>query len=547
MTLRSGVHPDGHFIVGVHRPRYRVDNLCFSRAVETLGVGPGGMEVPADVNFPDGPVAVEDADWVYELPNALPFRGATFISRVHADRCAKDPDSIRLPDSPPVSLRQWLAVAREEGDISRSHLVRRAAAMPEPLLLALATTSTDPEDLEVLAELSCEFVRDPDSGRPTGLRYDTDRAGALQPVISQPLLFELTANNPFLPDDYKNVMVLRPGIQGDSPVVGEWPMDASGTHVFEYLRSNSYIPWGHYAANMANDAIRYRAADLTREDIMAMRCLYYQRIYTRLAAQAGIGEIPRPDRDLNPDTLEALRRRVRAAMDDTADSDAASFTAALWGWNYGFDYAPSGYRLHASHQQIHQQYALIPDRVPSPDGQRSFPSFACGDLVADAVARYLDASGVDFFDAYTRAIRTNRRTDGNLHGPVDLVVYEDEQVMLFVPKAQTSQWELQLMPLVPVGNILEADADMRRSLDLGIWTAARILGELGARMVTSIEFSSRFTGGMPGQRLLYSFLPRLPNSPGAFSEAQLRWINRHYPEDFAAACRRARERIAESG
>ena len=33
------------------------------------------------------------------------------------------------------------------------------------------------------------------------------------------------------------------------------------------------------------------------------------------------------------------------------------FTSTLWGWNFGFDFAPSGYRLHASHQQIHQQFA----------------------------------------------------------------------------------------------------------------------------------------------------------------------------------------------
>ena len=43
--------------------------------------------------------------------------------------------------------------------------------------------------------------------------------------------------------------------------------------------------------------------------------------------------------------------------------------------------------------------------------------------------------------------------------------------------------------------------------------------------------------GEPGQHLLYAFLPRLPESPGAFSEAQLRFINGHYPEDFAAVCR----------
>jgi len=46
--------------------------------------------------------------------------------------------------------------------------------------------------------------------------------------------------------------------------------------------------------------------------------------------------------------------------------------------------------------------------------------------------------------------------------------------------------------------------------------------------------------------LLYAFLPRLPESPGAFSEAQLRWINGHYPEDFAASCRRRLPEVPEA-
>jgi hypothetical protein len=50
------------------------------------------------------------------------------------------------------------------------------------------------------------------------------------------------ANNPCLPDLYKEVMVLRPGVQGQSEIVGEWR--TGGSRVFEYLRRNSYIPWG---------------------------------------------------------------------------------------------------------------------------------------------------------------------------------------------------------------------------------------------------------------------------------------------------------------
>jgi sugar phosphate isomerase/epimerase len=116
--------------------------------------------------------------------------------------------------------------------------------------------------------------------------------------------------------------------------------------------------------------------------------------------------------------------------------------------------------------------------------------------------------------------------------------------MLFVPKAQTSQWELQLVTLAPVGNILEADDATRRSLDRAVLTAVQTLGRMGARMITTIEYAKRFDAGDTGQHMLYSFLPRLPESPGAFSEAQQRWIIGHYPEDFAAACRMHRPALA---
>ena len=122
------------------------------------------------------------------------------------------------------------------------------------------------------------------------------------------------------------------------------------------------------------------------------------------------------------------------------------------------------------------------------------------------------------------------------------MVWQDENVLLFVPKAQVSQWELQLMVIADgengaVGNVVEASAQIRHSLDLGILKAQQILAGLGATMVTSIEYSKRL-GLDNGQRLLYSFLPKLPWSMGAFSEAQGRYILGHYPEDFAVACRR---------
>lgn len=86
-------------------------------------------------------------------------------------------------------------------------------------------------------------------------------------------------------------------------------------------------------------------------------------------------------------------------------------------------------------------------------------------------------------------------------------------------------------------NVVEADSLVRQSIDRGILLAQKIYAGLGARMVTSIEFSKRLDIHN-GQRLFYSFLPKLPWAMGAFSEAQLRFICGHFPEDFAAAARR---------
>jgi hypothetical protein len=171
----------------------------------------------------------------------------------------------------------------------------------------------------------------------------------------------------------------------------------------------------------------------------------------------------------------------------------------------------------------------------------TLPAFGCGDMIAEAIKQYRQDCGSDFFSDYQQAIAGNRRMDGRSDLESELVVWSDERVLLFVPKAQTSQWELQLMTKCSdgrsVGNIVEADGQVRQSLDTGILMAQKALAGLGAKMVTAIEYPKRI-GGNLNQPLLYAFLPRLPESPGAFSEAQLRFINGHYPEDFAGACRR---------
>ncbi|MFP4629435.1 MAG: hypothetical protein ACLFMQ_01795 [Desulfohalobiaceae bacterium] len=534
MQLRTCVTPEGKFKYAVHRPSYRVQNLRQKDQLQVLGRLPDGSPVDNQANFPAGEIQVEQASTVYEIPNALPFRGSTFIDASWAGPKAQDPAQIRIIPAPEVSLRTslrpWLQGSAPEADLE---LYR---ALPAPVLLALATTSTDPQELSLLARLACEFSRLPDANTPGELAYAPDSQGRPKAVIQDKDLYEAVGNNPCLPDAYKEAMLLRPGAQGSSEIVGDYLHQEQGTHVYEYLRRNSYIPWGHFAANMGQDAVRYRIRDLSQADMQGLRHLYYQRSYIRLAAEL---ELEVPGQAFKAQELEELRQKILEGIQ--SGQGQLRLDCALWGWNFGFDFSPTRYKLHGSHQQIHQQFALLPGRAEAMLGSQrqedAAPAFACGDMVAEVVREYRQETGQDFFQDLLRCIRSNRRTDAG-PGESSLVVYEDQEVMLFVPKAQVSQWELQLMPLRQVGNILEADSACRASLDKAMLLALRVLEGLGARMVTSIELSKRFTDQDSSQRLLYSFLPKLPWSGGSFSEAQYRFISGHFPEDFATACRR---------
>lgn len=531
--IRSCVTPEGKFIYGIHKPEYTVTPLRQETTIEPLGHLQDQSTVDNSRNFPSKQVLVDKADWIFEIPNPFPFKGVTYIDKEWADASARDYDRIRLAEPQPVSMSETLSTSGVSSDFLKS--------MPEPVLLALATCSTDPKDLISLAEIACAIEMNED-GEATGLGYERLDNGEIRPIIYNHLLFEAVANNPHLPDSYKIAMVIRPGAQGGSEIVGDY-REESHSHIYEYLRRNSYIGGGHYAANMAEDAIRYTIDELSPEDMNGLRHLYYQRTYLRLAEELRL-PLPAQNRLLNKDELEELR----LAILDAIPQKKLHNTATLWGWNFGFDYAPSKYRLHASHQQIHQQYAMIPETVEGYSGnlvepQFTLPAYGCGDLIADVIQRYRAVYDRDFFVDYLAAIINNKRMDERDDLESNLVVWQDERAMLFVPKAQTSQWELQLMTLegktggVP-GNIVECDAETRSSLNTGILMAQKALALRGAKMVTSIEYPKRIGGhGEKGQPLLYAFLPRLPESPGAFSEAQLRFINGHYPEDFAAVLR----------
>jgi hypothetical protein len=499
----------------------REQDFCMS-----LGTMPDGSSHDNRANFPRGDVQEEGARWIYEIANPFSFLGTTYIDSGWAAAQAENPGLIRIDPSPACSMTTALA-----GIADKDQLKKVFRLLPMPVLYALAANSTDPDELVMLARSCCRMEFDQDN-QPTGLRY-LESNTAVRADIDDFELFETIANNPYLPDQYKEVMVLRPGVQGGSEIVGD--RQQGGSHIFEYLRRNSYIPWGHYAANMAHEAIRYHTTDLTLTDFQGLRHLYYQRMVVALADRLGIPlEVKR--RSLTEQELEQLRLQVLAAADKSG-----LHPATLWGWNFGYDFSGSGYRLHASHQMIHQQYALVPDDVELLDGGRMV-SYSCGDQVAEVVEQYRQEMGSDFFSDYIRCIRENERPDGGeKNGEKSLVVYADDNVLLFVPKAQVSQWELQLMVTAdwegqPVGNVLEAGVKVRASIDRGILMAQHVFAGLGAKMVTSIEYSKRL-GIQNGQRLLYAFLPKLPWSMGAFSEAQQRYICGHFPEDFAVACR----------
>lgn len=529
IMLPSCVHPDGRFRVGIHRPNYRVRNLRARDCHCALGRLPDGRTVDNLANFPGGDIEVCAGHPVYEILNALRFRGCSYIDGGWAAPRALDPATIALKPRAPLSLRQYLGSLAPDGE--NPDLRACISGLPLPLRYALAATSTDAEELVWLAESCCELIHAAD-GRPLGLGYE-EIQGRIRPRIDDVELFETIANNPHLPHAYKEVMVLRPGVQGPSPISADAHY-ADGA-IFEYLRANSYIPGGHYAANFAHHSPRYRIGELSRTDMRGLRHLYYQRIYTVLAGQLGL---PGPEQGCAPteQELEQMRLAILSALKKKTD---CPHPASLWGWNFGYDFSPTGYRLHASHQMIHQQYALVPEWVADARGE-PLPAFACGDLVAECLAAYRDVYGSDLFTDYLRCLRENTRTDGGT-GTASLVVWEDENVLLFVPKAQVSQWELNIMTVAngpdgPVGNVVEADSAVRASLDQALLTAQRLLERLGARMVTSIEYGKRL-GLRNGQRLLYALLPKLPWAMGGFTEAQARFVVGHYPEDFAAACR----------
>ncbi len=548
---RSCVHPSGRFTCGLHRPHYKVINLRQTVAQSLLGHDDHGRPVDNHINFPKGDLEIVNTQGVFEIPNPFPFWGTTFILEGPARRFSDAPDNFRFKTGSQSEEKSSILEDLLKGTLSNGRRRYSLRDLPRNLKLTLAQTSRDPEVLEALAQESCKLEIGP-SGRPVGIHYRSNGSD-LTPVILDHDMFEVLGNNPFLPDDYKLAMVLRPGVQGKNPVVGEY-IQGPKTHIWEYLRSNSYIPWGHFASNMAHDCICYNVKALSTEDISGLRHLYYQRVYVKMASSLDeltgmlgnlsmdplMDMVPR-NRAMDIDEMERLRVALADRIALLLDKGySLPFTSTLWGWNYGFDFSASGYRLHASHQQIHQQFALIPpfvEIVGSKDkgieGEQ-IPTYAVGDNVREFIRRFEAVHGRAFFKCYMEAIRSNERLDGKTGLPASLVIQEDENAILCIPKAQRSQGEVQIISK-GAGNILEADTGTRSTLDRLILLAVSTLANMGAEMITCYEISKRFDERELDQRLVYCFLPRHAQSPGAFSERQGRWVTGHFPEDFARA------------
>jgi hypothetical protein len=529
ISVRTCVSTSGEFVYGIHKPDYTVINLREKDHIATLGHIDGKTAVENRINFPADDVTIDNADWVFEISNPFPFMGATFILKSSADK--------RIETANPFSIINNCESAQLKASIEEGK-------DNDALFISLGGTSKDSELLKKLAKKSCLFEFDPQTGEPVGIQYEKTKNGKIQQAIKNHHLFEIVSNNPFLPDAYKKAMVLIPGIQGPNKIVGEYKK-SSGTHIWEYLRENSYIPWGHYAANMAHDSIRYKIKALKKEDLIGLRHLYYQRVYTQLAQSLGIS-VPAKKRTLTEEELESLRTHLlKTIKHNEGDKNNLPFNASMWGWNFGFDLSPSGYRLNASHQQIHQQFAIVPKytqgfiKGENDKSHTLFPTYTQGDEVSLLCRRFRNSTGKNFFETYINAIKNNSRMDGKKTKAKSLIFYQDENIMAFVPKAQRCQGEVQIMATTKCGNILEANSAVRRSLDMSILTTVRMLEKLGVEMMICYETSKRFDSPDNDQRLMYTFIPRHPKSPGTYSQWLSRWIIGHYPEDFAHACNKA--------
>ena len=77
MKLRTCVTPEGKFIFGIHKPNFKTANLRENDFLQILGLDTADNPVDNTRNFPEGDVEETQGEWIYEIPNPFPFRGAS--------------------------------------------------------------------------------------------------------------------------------------------------------------------------------------------------------------------------------------------------------------------------------------------------------------------------------------------------------------------------------------------------------------------------------------------------------------------------------------
>lgn len=84
---RTCVASSGEFIYDIHKPRFTGLNLRENDYIATPGHNNSDQTTINNTdNFPANSVHVDASPWVFEIPNAFPFMGATFIVKSNADR-----------------------------------------------------------------------------------------------------------------------------------------------------------------------------------------------------------------------------------------------------------------------------------------------------------------------------------------------------------------------------------------------------------------------------------------------------------------------------
>jgi LmbE family N-acetylglucosaminyl deacetylase/galactose-1-phosphate uridylyltransferase len=207
---------------------------------------------------------------------------------------------------------------------------------------------------------------------------------------------------------------------------------------------------------------------------------------------------------------------------------------ALDGFTYGMNYGLP--RIHKGRQVI--AAGASQPHLHSQVGALTPASYNAADQLGLICHAYQEVHKRDYLADYLEALRR-----------AELIVEEDEHAVLFVPIAQRFNFELQIMVKNPkVGNILDTDLDMRKSLGHMEHLAYMIYqhAEVDIQSFNTVMYATRFSSVNDcGQRLILSIYPR--TTIMALSELAHRTVVDSMPWQAAARMKGARKDVLTSG